>query len=65
VTGNATNYKNSQGNNPICSTRDEIWHPSRQFHHEAPLVKCMPCEENRFLEISNTNEKKTADFNHS
>ena len=34
MTGNATNYKNSQGNNPICSTRDEIWHPSRQFHHE-------------------------------
>jgi len=22
--GNATNYKNSQGDNPICSTRNEI-----------------------------------------
>jgi len=29
VTGNATNYKNSQGDNPICSTRDEISQPSR------------------------------------
>jgi len=24
VTGNATNYKNSQGDNPVCSTRGEI-----------------------------------------
>ena len=24
VTGNATNYENSQGDNSICSTRDEI-----------------------------------------
>ena len=28
VTGNATNYKNSQGDNPVCSTRDEISQPS-------------------------------------
>jgi len=29
VTGNVTNYKNSQGDNPICSTRNEISQPSR------------------------------------
>ena len=28
VSGNATNYKNSQGDNPICSTRDEISQPT-------------------------------------
>jgi len=31
VTGNATNYKNSQDDNPVCSTRDEISQPSRSF----------------------------------
>ena len=32
VTGNATNYKNSQGDNSIiCSTRDEISQPYRAF----------------------------------
>jgi len=35
VTGNATNYKNSQGDNPICSTRDEISKPSRPFSSRA------------------------------
>jgi len=29
VTGTATNYKNIQGDDPICSTRDEISQPSR------------------------------------
>jgi len=29
VTGNAINYKNSRGDNPVCSTRDEISQPSR------------------------------------
>jgi len=35
VTGNATNYKNRQGDNPICSTRDEILQPSRLFSPRA------------------------------
>jgi len=35
VTGNATNYKNSQSNNPICSTRDEISQPSQPFSPQA------------------------------
>jgi len=30
-------YKNSQGDNPMCSTRDEISQPG-QFHHEPPPV---------------------------
>jgi len=39
VTGNATNYKNSQGDNSvICSTRDEIRSPAGHFHHEPPLI---------------------------
>jgi len=38
VTGNATNYKNSQGDNPVCSTRDEISHPSRPFSPRAATV---------------------------
>ena len=39
VTGNATNYKNSQGDNSvICSTRDEIRSPTGHFHHEPPLI---------------------------
>jgi len=33
--GNATNYKNSQGDNPICSTRDEISQPSRPISPRA------------------------------
>jgi len=35
VTGNATNHKNSQGDNPICSTRDEISQPSRPISPRA------------------------------
>jgi len=38
VTGNATNYKNSQGDNLnsiICSTRDEISQPYRAFSPRA------------------------------
>jgi len=31
VTGDATHYKNSQGNDPICSIKDEILQPSRPF----------------------------------
>ena len=31
VTGNTTNYKNSQSDNPICSTRDENSQSSRPF----------------------------------
>jgi len=38
VTGNATNYKNSPDDNPICSTRDEISQPLGHFHHEPPLI---------------------------
>jgi len=38
VTGNATNYKNSQGDNPICSTRDEISQPSRPISPRAATV---------------------------
>jgi len=42
VTGNATNYKKSQGDNPICSTRDEISQPSRPISPRAatgPMIK--------------------------
>jgi len=35
VTGYATNYKISQGDNLICSTRDEISQPSRPFSPRA------------------------------
>jgi len=35
VTANATNYKNNQGDNPICLTRDEISQPSRTFSPRA------------------------------
>jgi len=35
VTGNATNYKNSQGDNPICPTRGEISQPSRPISPRA------------------------------
>ena len=35
VTGNATNYKNGQDDNPICSTRDEISQPSRPISPRA------------------------------
>jgi len=35
VTGNTTNYENSQGDNPICSTRDEISQPSRPISPRA------------------------------
>ena len=38
VTGNATNYKNRQGDNPICSTRDEISQPCRSFSPGAATV---------------------------
>jgi len=38
VTGNATNYKNSRGDNPICSTEMKSRSPPSQFHHEPPLV---------------------------
>jgi len=31
VTGNANTYKNSQGDNPVCLTRDEMSQPSRTF----------------------------------
>ena len=37
MTGNATNYENKQGDNPICSTRDEFRILPSQFHHERPL----------------------------
>jgi len=40
VTWNATTYKNSQGDNPICSTRDEISQPPGHFNHEPPLQSC-------------------------
>ena len=36
--GKATNYKNSQGGNPRCSTRDEISHPSRPISSRAATV---------------------------
>ena len=36
VTGNATNYKNSQGDNPICSEM-KFRSPPGHFHHESPL----------------------------
>jgi len=35
VTGNDTNYKHSQGDNPVCSTRDEILQPSPPFSPRA------------------------------
>ena len=35
VTGKATNYKNSQGDNPMCSTRDEISRPPRPISPRA------------------------------
>jgi len=38
ATGNTTNYKNSQGDNPICSTRDEISQPSRPISPRAATV---------------------------
>jgi len=34
-TGNTTNYKNSQGDNPVCPTRDEISQPSRPISPRA------------------------------
>ena len=42
VTGNAINYKNSQGDNPICSTRDEISQPSRPFSPRVATA-CRDC----------------------
>jgi len=41
VTGNATNYKNSQGDNPISYVQPEIKFrsPPGEFHHEPPLVQ--------------------------
>jgi len=41
VTGSATNYKNSQGDNLICSTEMKSRSPPGQFHHEPPLNTCM------------------------
>ena len=39
VTGNAINYKNSQGDNSIiCSTRDDISQPYRAFSPQLPLL---------------------------
>jgi len=38
MTGNATNYKNSQGDNPICSTRDKISQPSQPISPRAATV---------------------------
>jgi len=35
VTGNATIFQTSQGDNPICSTRDEISQPSRPISPRA------------------------------
>ena len=35
MTGKATNYKNKQGDNPICLTRDEISQPSRPISPRA------------------------------
>jgi len=35
VTGHATNYKSSHGDNSICSTRDEISQPSRPISPRA------------------------------
>ena len=37
VTGNATNYKNSQGDNPIVQQEMKPRSPPGQFHHEPPL----------------------------
>ena len=37
VSGNATNYEKSQGDNAVCSTRDEISQPSRPII-EPPLI---------------------------
>jgi len=45
VTGNATNYKNSQGDNSIiCSTRDEISQTYREFSPRAATATtfCRP-----------------------
>jgi len=39
VTGNATNYKNKQADNPICSTRDEISQPSRPISSRAATAQ--------------------------
>jgi len=39
VTGNTTNYKNSQGDNPICSTRDEISQPLRPISPRAAVAR--------------------------
>jgi len=51
VTGNATNYKNRQGDNPMCWTRDEISQPSRPFSpraatafHECARISCVKNE---------------------
>jgi len=39
VTGNATNYKNSQGDNTICFQPEmKFRSPPGQFHHEPPLI---------------------------
>ena len=43
VTGNATIYKNSQGDN-ICSTRDEISQPSRPFSPRADTDNQVSCQ---------------------
>ena len=43
MTGNATIYKNSQGDN-ICSTRDEISQPSRPFSPRADTDNQVSCQ---------------------
>jgi len=39
VTGNAINYKNKQGDNPICSTRAEISQPSRLISPRSAIAE--------------------------
>jgi len=41
VTGNAIINSKGQGNNPVCSTRDEISQPSRPFSPRA--ATCHQC----------------------
>ena len=50
VTGNATDYyKNSQGDNPICSTRGEISQPSRPISARAATVAYEICQVSKIL----------------
>jgi len=36
-------YKNSQGDNPICSTRDEIFQPSRPISPRSATAQQSHC----------------------